>query len=136
MLWYNKSENNEYLGFSDGIYEANGYDEEVYLSSISTDSRLLNIRDSKTYVNIPHDENCLDLQADMVDIKEATNTMSDLIGTELWNTLKSFKDATIGLGFSKHPLEDLLNEAQDATNSLLAYQSGMDADANTLSALY
>lgn len=136
MLWYNKSENNEYLGFSDGVYEEGGYDEEAYLAAISTDTRLINIRDSKNYTTIPHDENCLDLQADILDVKEATETMSELIGTELWRALKSFKDATTGLSFSTHPLTTLLNETEGASGSLLTYQTNIETDINTLSSLY
>jgi hypothetical protein len=50
------------LGFSDGIYVPSpGYDEDTYLAEISTDQRLLSIRDSRNYTTIPHDENCLDL---------------------------------------------------------------------------
>jgi hypothetical protein len=40
LLWYNKDENNTYIGFSDGIYDPN-YDEIQYLKDTEQDSRLV-----------------------------------------------------------------------------------------------
>ena len=40
MLWYNKDEDNTYIGFSDGIYDS-GYDEITYLEISEVDSRLV-----------------------------------------------------------------------------------------------
>jgi hypothetical protein len=40
LIWYNKDENNRYLGFSDGDYDFD-YDEAEYLKLSEKNSRLL-----------------------------------------------------------------------------------------------
>jgi len=39
LLWYNKNDLNEYLGFSDGLYDPD-YDEIEYLNLAKEDTRL------------------------------------------------------------------------------------------------
>ncbi len=132
LLWYNKSEDNEYLGFSDGAYVPSpGYDEDTYLAEISTDTRLLTIRDSKNYTKIPHDENCLDLQADINEIIENGQAISKIIGTTLWHTLDNFNDAIAGLSVSY--LNDLLGTGD---TSLIHYQEQLDKDIEYLHKAY
>jgi hypothetical protein len=64
LLWYNKTEHNEYLGFSDGIADLD-YDEETYRNTIHYNERLLSCKENSA---IPHDETCLSLWADVKDI--------------------------------------------------------------------
>jgi len=40
LVWYNKDEDNQYIGFSDGIYQPD-YDELTYLEESATDTRLI-----------------------------------------------------------------------------------------------
>ena len=63
LLWYNKNDLNEYLGFSDGIYDPD-YDEITYLSEANQDARLIAQlgRDG-----IPTDSDSLKLAADLED---------------------------------------------------------------------
>jgi hypothetical protein len=40
LMWYNKDENNKYVGFSDGVYDSS-YDEFEYLEKAQVSSRLI-----------------------------------------------------------------------------------------------
>jgi hypothetical protein len=64
LLWYNRSEDNKYIGFSDGKYDSN-YDEDDYLARATLNTRLLAAK-TELY---PDDEVCLSLAADAKDIK-------------------------------------------------------------------
>ena len=61
LLWYNKDENNNYLGFSDGVYASN-YDELTYLQASKMDTRLLAQRGRE---GIPTDRDSLNLAANI-----------------------------------------------------------------------
>ena len=50
VLWYNKDENDTYVGFSDGIYDKNGYDEIDYLERAAENS-LLASQQSDSVIN-------------------------------------------------------------------------------------
>ena len=65
MLWFNKTENDEYVGFSDGLYDL-AYDEIEYLKKANQDTRLI-AQTGRT--DIPNDEPGLKLAADLKDAK-------------------------------------------------------------------
>lgn len=89
--WFNKSDENEYLGFSDGVYidENNlgyyNYDEINYLETKKTDTRLLAQKGKK---NIPIDENGLELAADVEEITEIINKAHKYWNTDTYNLIK------------------------------------------------
>jgi hypothetical protein len=62
LIWYNKTEDNEYVGFSDGIYDPD-YDEAEYLSKTAQDTRLLN----QIEEGYPKDKDGLTVKANKVD---------------------------------------------------------------------
>ena len=56
LLWLNKDDNNQYIGFSDGIFDPN-YDEFVYLKESKMDTRLIAQQGKK---GIPQDRTSLE----------------------------------------------------------------------------
>ena len=123
LLWYNKSEDNVYIGFSDGIYDAD-YDEEEYLNTVRANTRLLQRR-SNIY---PEDELSLNLAADIYDIKAHGESAAKLVGTELRQLIQGFKDYTFGIAWDENPFSSLMGnfgvasqDISDATKNLNDY---------------
>lgn len=133
LIWYNKNENNGYVGYSDGVYDPN-YDEIQYLKFAHTDSRLTrNI--GKTTVG--NDELSLTLAANieesqpyMQNIYEAltTSLSSELqaLGREIngWESLKTQLNQLIasyvpegGTESVSAKLVDARERAEDATQN-------------------
>jgi hypothetical protein len=91
FLWYNKDENNQYLGFSDGLYDPD-YDEIEYIKQSSADYRLLG---QKGQEGIPTDKESLTLAADISESVSYLDNISNLISKELTKTLKTFKSRVL-----------------------------------------
>lgn len=87
LLWYNKSDDNKYIGFSDGLYDPD-YDEDYYIDISSHDTRLT----SEIGKAIPEDEEGLRLSADSVELTNLTAEIRQLITRELHTTIRSFQD--------------------------------------------
>jgi hypothetical protein len=130
LLWYNKSEDNKYIGFSDGAYDA-GYDEDEYLAAAAVNTRLLAAR-TELY---PDDEVSLSLAADAKDIKIHCQTLYKLIGTDLNHLLTGFEAYLFGIEWSddNKPFDNLsttignfaklvnINDSASQTAILLTY---------------
>ena len=111
LLWYNKTEHNEYLGFSDGIADL-AYDEETYRNAINYNERLLQYQTKKP--DIPHDETCLGLWADVQDMRTQAATIANLIGKDLHAALQGFRRYTPGIEWGEiDPFDDLLINTSD-----------------------
>lgn len=114
MLWYNKTENNEYVGFSDGLYDLE-YDEIEYLKKSNQDSRLI-AQVGRT--DIPNDESGLKLAADLKDAKpimiKARNALTSNVADVLFNLQRQVK----GAGTILTELDNLL----DTVNGSLVQQ--------------
>jgi hypothetical protein len=95
LQWYNSSENNEYIGFSDGVYDPD-YNEENYLSAAAANTRLL-ARRSEIYSD---DELSLSLLADGYDIYNAANSAKQLIDKNLPELLRGFRSYLSGIVWS------------------------------------
>lgn len=99
FLWYNKTEENKYIGFSDGRVEIdnNGkiipYDELKYLEKKESEERL----QRQLAKTIPTDKNGLTISANVEEGSAVFKDISNLIGTELMNTLIDFKNRTKSL---------------------------------------
>ena len=107
LLWYNRNENNEYLGFSDGIYDPN-YSEDRYLQNIENNTRLLQ-QQSELY---PADEISLSLLADMYDIKNYALTAAKIIGEDLNQTVEGFEDYMFGIDWGANNPFSQLSQTQ------------------------
>ena len=88
LMWYNKDENNKYLGFSDGVYEK-AYDELEYLRESSYDTRLTA---QKGRENIPIDELGLTLAANIEEATPILYKISSMLTQDLCGELNYFLD--------------------------------------------
>ena len=94
LLWYNKNELNQYLGFSDGIadLDENGkiipYDEINYLIESKKSTRLASQMGKE---NVPKDPAGLELAALTDEAFAAVEEIKTLINEDLINTLENYK---------------------------------------------
>ena len=92
FVWYNKDDNNRYIGFTDGATNADGslklIDENQYLEDIADNARLK----ARMSYDIPLDEQGLRLAADMKDAYSTTLELSDFLGKDLAFLLGDFRD--------------------------------------------
>jgi hypothetical protein len=85
LVWYNKTESNEYIGFSDGIYDPS-YDEINYLKNSYADSRLTkNIGKS----SIANDELSLTLAANIEESEPFMTSAYEALTTKLSSILQA-----------------------------------------------
>jgi hypothetical protein len=114
FLWYNKTEENQYIGFSDGIitYNEDGsrfeYDEIEYLDKTEADTRLI----SQKGKNVPTDVTGLDAAASIEEAEPILKECSRLITSDLFNTLRAFKDRLRGLD----ELQEIIDIRLSSTN--------------------
>ena len=92
LLWLNKNENNEYTGFSDGIYDPK-YDEIAYLDLARTESRLLA---QKGKENVPQDKTSLNLAANIIEAKPAIEKAINIVNRDLITLLREFSSNVSG----------------------------------------
>ena len=114
MLWYNKTENNEYVGFSDGLYDLE-YDEIEYLKKSNQDSRLI-AQVGRT--DIPNDESGLKLAADLKDAKPIMIKARDALTSNVADVLFNLQRQVKGAGTILTELDNLL----DTVNGSLVLQ--------------
>lgn len=85
LIWYNKNENNGYVGYSDGVYDPN-YDEIQYLKFAHTDNRLTRNIGKATTGN---DELSLTLAANIEDSQPYMESVYEALTTSLSTELQS-----------------------------------------------
>ena len=138
LVWYNKDENNQYVGFSDGIYDK-AYDEMAYIINSTYDTRLLA---QKGREDIPPDELGLKLAANIEeaipilyrissmltqDLCRELNYFKDLLqsGTGLWTTLDNLvDDLTLIAGDLREPVRgELIVKLENYYKQILKYVS-------------
>lgn len=105
LLWYNKTENNEYVGFSDGLFDLD-YDEIDYLEKSNQDSRLL-AQIGRT--DIPSDENGLKLAADLKDAKPIMIKARDALTKDVADVLYDLQRQVKGTNAILAELDKLLD---------------------------
>ena len=118
FLWYNKNENNQYVGFSDGIYDPD-YDEEFYLNESEYDYRLASYLGQE---NVPHDVGSLQLAADISDAKTILKSTYDLLTKDLISTLRQYSVRVSNVSEITDAINLLINKSAagaNATNNLL-----------------
>lgn len=109
FLWYNKTQEGKYIGFSDGVVDfvrnADGsiknpnspqidpYDELEYLQLSAVNNRLV----EQMGKEVPKDENGLNVSASVAEAKDLLRKSYLLMQTDLVNTLKAFKERVNGL---------------------------------------
>ena len=152
LLWYNKTEDNEYVGFSDGKANdfANGktykdYDEIEYRKLIEKDTRLLNQKSDEYY----DDELSLSIAADSFDINRFAKSSANIIQGELYRELRGLYNWTKNM-FKKSGTDNgikndidnngtIINEMienKDSTIFLSKLSQSLEASADKLSEYY
>lgn len=87
LLWYNKDEDNTYIGFSDGIYDP-WYDEITYLEISEVDSRLV----AQMSKDVPNDETALGISADIGEAQPIFKNLRNTLTRDLRNNLNSYRE--------------------------------------------
>ena len=85
LVWYNKTDDDKYIGFSDGIYDED-YDEIVYLAESYADERLAKNADKKTIAN---DQTTLMLAADIQESEPLMIAAYEALTTKLSQELQA-----------------------------------------------
>ena len=134
LIWYNKDENNKYIGFSDGIVKYNDdvkeedkiepYDEEEYLKKSKENTRLLT---QQGQTDIPTNECGLSLGADLTELKILLPKIYNMISKDLYNELKNFRTR----------LSDIIQEeskksSKPITDAFKQYFDNKDSPSNVV----
>ena len=85
LVWYNKTDDNRYTGFSDG-YEDLAYDELQYLKEKWADIRLIN---QKNKGNLPTNETSLALAANIEEAEPIMTKIYSMLTTDLSQVLQA-----------------------------------------------
>lgn len=131
LLWYNKNDAGQYLGYSDGIagnvqfraengalQPAEPYDEIKYLQMSEKDSRLL----AQQGKDVPLDKSGLDLSADIVEAEKLLKKLKTSITQDLYQMLWAFQSRIEGVVNDKNNDENNLAALFD---NLLNSQKGL-----------
>ena len=89
LLWYNKTEENVYLGFSDGVYDPK-YDELKYLSQKNELSRLATEASKE---EIPKTVKGLDVSADLTKLKSLVEEIINIADSDLPVAIRGFQSS-------------------------------------------
>lgn len=140
FLWYNKTGEGKYIGFSDGLVdfkrnadgtlvdpiEIDPYDELEYLAYSAQDSRLV----EQMGKDVPKDKNGLEVSASIAEAKDILKKSYRLIQADLVNTLKAFKERVNGLNIKQD--DSYITAADYFTNRInIAKESGATLQAHT-----
>lgn len=117
LLWYNKNDAGQYLGYSDGIVDRD-YDEIEYLQLSEHDSRLL----AQQGKDVPLDEIGLDLSADIVDAEKLLEKLTTSITQDLYQMIWAFYSRIEGVvnDTENNDLENYFNNLTNAQTGLIA----------------
>lgn len=85
LLWLNKNDKNEYVGYSDGLYDRQ-YDEITYRKLSNQNSRLTA---QMNKIGIPDDESSLTLAANIAEAEQYMIKAYDMVTTELSQVLQA-----------------------------------------------
>lgn len=105
LIWYNKDENDKYIGYSDGVYDED-YDELQYLSLSNFDLDLINKKKEVTYTG-PKDKFGLTLA---VQADKAKKTFSEIleIVDDICNEYNTFLNRITQSGSFKNGLGNVI----------------------------
>lgn len=121
LLWYNKTDENKYIGFSDGLFDLN-YDEIEYLKVSNQDARLCAQIGRN---DIPSDESGLKLAADLKDAKPIMLKARDALTQSVADVLYSFQRQVK----SVKTISDKLDLLLDTANGNLVTQWNLSNEA-------
>ena len=130
LLWINKDDNNQYIGFSDGIYDPT-YDEIDYLKKSRADSRILA---QKGKDGIPEDALSLELSANIGEASEQILKAIKVVNTDILKALNEFKSRVSNVEEFKTNIEKLT--LGSGTRSLTKNTQLIEADLIKLQTQY
>ena len=107
LLWYNKNDLNEYIGFSDGIYDPN-YDEIEYLDLAREDTRLTAHIGRE---GVPTDKESLELAANIEEAKPLIESALKVVTQDLITMLRALNSQFNGI-------DDITNHIDDSIDTL------------------
>ena len=127
LLWYNKNDAGQYLGYSDGIVDRD-YDEIAYLQLSEHDSRLL----AQQGKDVPLDESGLDLSADIVEAEKLLEKLTTSITQDLYQMLWAFYSRIEGVVEDRenNNLKTYFDDLTNSQNGLIT-QAGKSLEANS-----
>lgn len=143
LIWCNKTETNEYIGFSDGIVDIkdNGniadYDEIEYLKASNFDERLVA---QTNKVGIPSDKTSLTLAANIVDAVPLMKSAYENLTTGLSQVLQRFNGQIAGAISIQEALKPLIFQYKDGEDQkppkLVQFKDLAKEKATSLEELY
>ena len=107
LLWLNKDDNNQYVGFSDGVYDAK-YDELAYLAESQVENRLIAQQGRE---NIPPDKDSLNLAANIEEAEPAIRKAVEVVTKDLVMALRQLKQSVSAMEKYSDNLDELLGSA-------------------------
>ena len=122
LLWYNKTENNEYVGFNDGLYDLD-YDEIEYLKVSHQDSRLVAQVGRE---GVPTDKKGLTLAADIQEAKPLMANARTALTTDLKTVLQGLRRQVAAVNVFKNGLDAILNTTKSGV-LVKAHDDALDA---------
>ena len=114
FAWYNKDENNKYLGFSDGLC-APEYDEITQY--ILPNKALLRLRAQESS-DMPKDENALRIAAEVREVRPLVEKIASLFKSKLGIKLTNFANSFTKLTSQKAAFDRALKNINDAAIEL------------------
>ena len=130
LLWYNKDEDNTYIGFSDGIYDPT-YDEIHYLEESEVDSRLV----AQMGKDVPNDEIALETAADIEDAQPIFKNLRNSLTRDLRNNLNAYQNQIASIESFNDDFEALMDSIALVGQQIEEYQKTMTEEyAEILSA--
>ena len=133
LLWYNKNDLNEYLGFSDGLYDPD-YDEIEYLDLAKEDTRLTAQMGRE---GIPTDQDSLNLAANLEEAIPLIIKAMKVVTQDLTTTLRALRSQVEGVTTFTNEIDKLIAlAAAGGSDSLAALAADIDNNLELLEAQY
>lgn len=143
LIWCNKTETNEYIGFSDGIVDIDDdgkivpYDEIEYLKASNFDERLVA---QTNKVGIPSDKTSLTLAANIADAVPLMKSAYENLTTGLSQVLQRFNGQIAGATSIQEELKPLIFQYKDGETQyppkLVQFKDAAKEKATLLEGLY
>lgn len=123
LLWYNKDEDNTYIGFSDGLYDPE-YDELEYLDISEVDSRLT----SQLGKDVPTDEAGLEVSADLEEAQPLFKSLRNSLTRDLRNNIYAYQGQIQSLIQFEDDFNYLLSLISETGKKVEEYQEIMNKE--------
>lgn len=117
LQWYNKDENNQYIGFSDGVVPESTEENELdYAKRLSEHNRIVAQMKKD---GVPDDYAGFELNARSEEIQTIWKTLRTLIDKDLYSEIKKFRNALNGK--AKDEFANWIADIKDGINSDTGY---------------